>query len=105
MTQGKYEQAVGSTHPAGRPIVFLDFDDVLALNKHYGGFHVQHAFASPADAPSDLYSQIFSPEAVHALNTLNHEFHPRFVLTTSWLALLDRNQFISLFTRTRSEER
>lgn len=88
------------TNPTERPTVFLDIDDVLALNERYGGFDVQRAMAVPDDAADDLYRSLFSPAAVQALNTLLREFSPRLVLTTSWLALLERRQFISLFART-----
>lgn len=36
-----------------RPIIFLDFDDVICLNKHYGGFDV----FSP-DPPEDLSARV-----------------------------------------------
>lgn len=83
-----------------RPTVFLDIDDVLALNERYGGLDVQRAAVNPECAPNDLYRKVFSPEAVGALNELLHEFNPRVVLTTSWLKILRREHFIDLFSRT-----
>lgn len=83
-----------------RPTLFLDLDDVLALNQRYRDLDVQHAMASPESAPKDLYVKVFSPQAVHALNQLIREFDPRVVLTTSWLSLLCRESFIILFERT-----
>ena len=68
-----------------RPIVFLDFDDVICLNRHYGGFDV----FSP-DPPDELWPRLFHPPAVAVLQELVSEFAPKFVLTTSWLRLMDR---------------
>jgi hypothetical protein len=92
--------AVVQTAGAQRPTLFLDIDDVLALNTHYGGRDAQRAAFVPHQAPADLYMKIFSPAAVDALNDLLREFRPRVVLTTSWLALLQREHFIELFRRT-----
>jgi hypothetical protein len=82
-----------------RPTLFLDFDDVLCSNTPYGGLHVQRALARPTEAPPDLFERLFSPEAVGVLNRLIEEFSPGIVLTTSWLALLDRAHFVDLFSR------
>ena len=82
------------------PTIFLDLDDVLALNQRFGGREVQRAMAHPGSAPSDLYSTVFSPVAVDALNDLLREFNPSVVLTTSWLALLQREHFLDLFMKT-----
>lgn len=82
-----------------RPTLFLDCDDVLCPNTPYGGLHVQRAFARPTEAPPDFFERLFSPEAVGVLNKLIEEFSPGVVLTTSWLALLDRAHFVDLFSR------
>ena len=48
-----------------RPIIFLDFDDVICLNKHYGGYDV---FAP--DPPDELWQQLFHPPAIAVLQAL-----------------------------------
>lgn len=86
--------------PPLTPTIFLDVDDVLALNQKFGGRDVQQAMAHPGLTPSDLYSTVFSAAAVESLNELLREFNPRVVLTTSWLALLQREHFLDLFEKT-----
>lgn len=82
---------------AARPSILLDVDDVLCPGSPYGGHHVYESFRYPAHRPSDLYSRLFSAQAVEVLNELLDEFAARFVLTTSWLSLLDRPQFVHVF--------
>lgn len=67
-----------------RGLVFLDFDDVLCLNKPYGGYDV----ANP-NRPADLWRQLFHPPAVAVLREVALTYDPRFVLTTSWLRFLE----------------
>jgi len=83
-----------------RPVLFLDLDDTLCLNTPYGGVHAQHVVRVPDSAPSDFYECLFAPGAVAVMNTLLEEFQPSIVLTTSWLALLQREHFIEIFCRT-----
>lgn len=77
-----------------RPIVFLDFDDVICLNRNYGGYDV----FSP-DPPDELWPQLFHPPAITVLQELVNEFGPSFVLTTSWLRLMDRERCDALLER------
>lgn len=85
--------------PPGRlvPTLFLDFDDVIALNDEngYGGYSV----ISP-NPPPDLWSRLFSQEAKDVLIQVAQEFQPRFVVTTSWLRFLERGGFVQIFQRT-----
>jgi hypothetical protein len=76
------------------PIVFLDFDDVICLNAPYGVYDV----AAPV-APPDLYERLFAASCVDVLRALAEEHAPRFILTTSWLRLLDKDAFEALLTR------
>lgn len=78
-----------------RPILFLDIDDVLCINSRYGGYDV---FAP--DQPPDLYDHLFHPPCVEVLRWAVECFKPSVVLTTSWLRMLDREGFDSLFRRT-----
>lgn len=78
-----------------RPLLFLDIDDVLCLNDPYGGRHL-----SIAPPPADLWARLFASSAVEVLNVVLEEHSPAVVLTTSWLQLLDRTGFETVFTRT-----
>ncbi|WP_431049665.1 HAD domain-containing protein [Roseateles sp. L2-2] len=78
-------------------LLFLDLDDVIALNTHYTGRDAARAVNQPTRVPPDFHERLFARGAVAALNQLLSEFRPRVVLTTSWLRLLERNGFLSLF--------
>lgn len=78
-----------------RPLVFLDFDDVLCINSPYGGYDV----LAP-DHPVDLWERLFHKPAVDTLLQIVDEYNPYFVLTTSWLRFMDRGGFENLFRRT-----
>lgn len=77
------------------PLVFLDFDDVICLNKSYGGYDVVDP--NPSEA---VWKKLFHPPAVELLRVITEEFDPRFVITTSWLRLLDRDGFDRVFQKT-----
>lgn len=88
----------GATPDApARPLLFLDLDDVIALNAPYTGRDAARAVNQPAKVPPDFHERLFARDAVAALNQLMSEFRPRVVLTTSWLRLVERNGFLSLF--------
>jgi hypothetical protein len=81
----------------GRPLIFLDFDDVLCLNAPYGGNHLRLV----ADQqPPDLWERLWHPPSIETLLTIMEEFDPHVVITTSWLRFMERDGFISLFKRT-----
>src|SRR4051794_37878541 len=74
-----------------RPVLLLDFDNVLCINKPYGGFDAKLALAhysrAPVDRPEcphDLWARLFDDSSKMLLSRLDHEFHPWYVLTTSW---------------------
>lgn len=77
------------------PLVFLDFDDVICLNQRYGGYDV----FSP-DPPEELWGDLFHLPAVELLRAITQEFDPRFVVTTSWLRLIERDGFDRIFRKT-----
>ena len=64
--------------------MFLDVDDVFCLNRPYGGYDV----ASPSP-PADLWKELFHAPAVALLCEVALKFNPRFVLTTSWLRIME----------------
>ncbi|WP_175526061.1 HAD domain-containing protein [Paracidovorax konjaci] len=80
------------------PLLLLDLDDTLCLNKPYGGRHLQ---LSPR--PPDLYQRLWSAPAVDALQQVLREARPQVVLTTSWLSFLDLAAARQLFELTGLE--
>lgn len=86
----------GVTH-GGRPLLMLDFDDVICLQKPYGGYDV---FQPPSERPADLWEKLWHQPALHTLRTVLAEHQPQVVLTTSWLRLLDHQGFLDLFRLT-----
>ena len=81
----------------GRPLIFLDFDDVLCLNAPYGGNHVR---LLAEEQPLDLWERLWHPPSVKTLLTILEEYDPHVVITTSWLRFMERDGFVSLFRRT-----
>jgi hypothetical protein len=80
---------------AARPLLFLDFDDVICTGQPYGG---QHVFSS--DKPADLWARLWHPPAVQALLEVMQEHRPRVILTTAWLRRMEREGFEALFALT-----
>lgn len=84
----------------GRPLVFLDLDDVICINKPYGGRDI---LKSEAQVPTDLWERLWHPPAVATLKSIFDEFAPQVVITSSWLRFLDRAGVASLFRKTGLE--
>lgn len=82
---------------SSRPIIFLDFDDVLVLNRpgQFGGYDV----IAP-NPPPELWSRLFHVPATQVLVDAIAEHGARVVITTSWLRFMMRDGFERLFTRT-----
>lgn len=84
-----------------RPVVVLDLDDVLAIHRQYNSSQVLAAFkaASLDDFPS-LWKYLFDASACKNLRTLNDEFGPEYVISSSWTSFLDRAQICEVLRRT-----
>lgn len=78
------------------PIIFLDFDDVIALNTIYSGYDV----ISPGAKPTDLYIKLFHPPAVTLLLHVVEVHKPLVVITTSWLRFFERDGMEQLLRKT-----
>lgn len=81
----------------GRSILFLDFDEVIALGTPYGGHHL---LLRPQ--PADLHHHLWHPPALAALLFVVAEAKPAIVLTTTWLRFLDLASARQLFQRTNA---
>jgi hypothetical protein len=78
------------------PIVFLDFDDVIAINKVYGAYDV----VRPSPKPPDLFERLFHAPAVGILLRVVDVHKPQVVITTNWLRFFDRETMVELLNRT-----
>lgn len=81
-------------------ILFLDFDDVICLNQPFGGYDVLRIFTDaardslPVPAKDKLWSELFNVEAIRHLKQVHEEFSLRYVLSTSWRWLLDKDAMV-----------
>jgi hypothetical protein len=83
------------------PIVFLDFDDVLAVHQVHNSYRVLDAFASgEAEAVPELWASVFDAGARKNLLALHMEFGPNYVISSSWASHLNRDQICEVLART-----
>jgi hypothetical protein len=86
------------------PVVFLDFDDVLAIHPLHNGYRVLDAFAQAAtETVPELWANVFDAAARRNLQALHDEFKPRYVISSSWASYLDQSQVSEVLTRTNLE--
>jgi len=83
------------------PLVFLDFDDVLAVHRFHTGFRVIEAFSQgiAGDVP-ELWANVFDGRARRNLQTLHDEYQPDYIISSSWASYLDREQIAEVLKRT-----
>jgi len=89
-----------SIQEGGRPLLFLDFDDVICLNAPYGGFDV--AMASK-EMPDDLWAKLWHEPAVKVLQEVLEAHKPYVIVTSSWLRFLDQQGAVDVFKATGLE--
>ena len=83
-----------------KTIVFLDFDDVLAVHPEYTSSAVVAALkSSAADQAVELWENVFHSAARENLRTVYDEFGPQFVISSSWATYLSRDQVAEVLTR------
>lgn len=83
------------------PLVFLDFDDVLAVHREHDSRKVESAFKDGTlDEVPDLWQQVFHYSARTNLQVLHEEFEPQYVVSSSWTLFLDRSQIVEVLLRT-----
>lgn len=87
-----------------RPVVIADFDDVMAIHREHNSFQVLAAFKHAAldDVPT-LWKYLFDASACNNLRTLDDEFAPEYVISSSWTSFLDRMQICEVLRRTGIE--
>lgn len=84
-----------------KPIVFLDFDDVLAVHQVHNGHRVLDAFAAGwMEVAPELWTSVFDAGARKNLLALHEEFGPNYVISSSWASHLNRDQICEVLSRT-----
>lgn len=84
-----------------RPVLFLDIDDVLCLNKPYGAFAAAAAVRDQHSSPEAVYRELFAPAAVLALRRLHDEMMQglRYVISSTWRESFTRHELVTVFRR------
>jgi len=76
-----------------KPVVFLDFDNALAVHKFSNNLRVLDGAAMVImDAFPDFWSSVSDAAARHNLQTLHKEFEPRYVISSTWASYLSLEQ-------------
>lgn len=84
-----------------RPVIFLDFDDVIALDPECSGKAVANGFSNNwIGVQPDFWVRIFSNDARQNLANLHEIFSPQFVISSSWCNYLSLEQMMIIFSRT-----
>lgn len=89
-----------------RPVLFLDFDDVICCNQGFGGYDVIKAMSEVVKGTaqlhdfSGLWTHLFDVRAVKLLTAIHAEFNPLYVLSTSWRLFLNRAAFQAVLVQT-----
>lgn len=92
-----------------RPVLFLDFDDVLCLNKPVGGYDVMLALSQVEKGTAKvqdfeaIWAQLFAPEARALLQKIHDEFEPAYVLSTSWRMFMNKHALVAVLMNTGLE--
>jgi hypothetical protein len=86
-----------------RPVLFLDFDDVICLNRTCGGYDAIHAIARietepglPSETFDTLWTELFDVNAKAFLQAIHDVHGPYFVLTTSWCRFVKKESLVEI---------
>lgn len=86
---------------ANRPIIFLDIDDVLCVYKKFNSRDVLAALSGDSTVNAEeVLAEVFHPVARYYLAELHEEFLPLYVISSSWVLHLTREQLCETFRRT-----
>jgi len=89
-----------------RPVLFLDFDDVLCLNTTYGGYDALLALSQVENGKAalesfeNLWRDLFTDWSKTHLMALHREFNPLYVLSTSWTHFMDKGAMVTILRQT-----
>lgn len=84
-----------------RPLVFLDFDDVLAVHHFQNIYEVMDSLSrGETSSTSGLWRDVFDTVAKRNLGALHIVFVPNYVITSTWASYLNREQIELVLSRT-----
>lgn len=76
-----------------KPLVFLDFDDVIAIHPDYtSGVVVAALRSGNPHLAIELWANVFHQELRANLARLHHEFEPNYVISSTWSTYLSRDE-------------
>ncbi|KFC62327.1 HAD domain-containing protein [Massilia sp. LC238] len=82
------------------PVIFLNFDDALAIHKFSDNARVLDVNAMAiVDAFPDLWLDVLDSAARRNLQTLHKEFQPRYVISSSWTSHLNLEEMERMLKR------
>ena len=81
------------------PTLFLDLDDVLCLNRPYGGFDVLHALQGRHPQPDRVYREVFDEGARRRLKALHAALDGKlqYAISSTWREAMTREQLVFVF--------
>jgi hypothetical protein len=89
-----------------RPVLFLDFDDVICLNSTCGGYDAFEAMALIEEYPTlapekfqNLWEELFDANAKKYLKAIHDIWDPWFVLSTNWCRVAKKEELIEILNR------
>lgn len=86
------------------PLLFLDFDDVLAISRqHRSGQVLSTILSGKLDEVPELWENLFDKLARQNLLMLHEEFFPNYVISSSWAGMLSREQICEVLRRTKMQ--
>lgn len=82
-------------------ILFLDIDDVLCLNRTYGGYDVIRAISGVHPSPEAVYREVFDERACAVLTNLHSAMNGnlQYVISSTWREAFDYEQMREVFRR------
>lgn len=81
-------------------LVFLDFDDVLAVHPEHTSQQVVAALRSGCpDQFAELWANVFHEALRQNLRTLYDEFTPQFIISSTWATYLSREEVGDVLAR------
>jgi hypothetical protein len=75
-----------------RPIIFLDIDDVIAIDPSFTGITIHDALQNEWATISRCFWQQFFAEAIENLVLLHQRFFCQYVISSSWSNYLSQHQ-------------
>lgn len=80
-----------------KPIVFLDIDDVVAIDPNFSGSTVVAALKNNRNIEEKFWASVFLSSAVSNLSLMHEDFSPSYVISSSWTNYLNRDQVAFAF--------